>query len=100
MQCALYEFSTENGDIAGVEAIDSLWFIDIMRAFTLHVLHYIVYSTIYFQLMTVATDTATATASAAETIQHAVPVKRFSAEYDYASKIRWDCTEILTFICK
>lgn len=33
--------------------------------------------------MTVATDTATASAaaSAAETIQCAVPVKRFSAEY-------------------
>lgn len=72
-QCALYEFSTEN-DFVGVEAIDSLWFIDIMRALILHVLHYIVYLTIYFQLMTVATDTATAAAAAAETIQHAVPV--------------------------
>lgn len=80
--CALDEFSTEN-DIVGVAAIDSLWFIDIMRAFMLHVLHYIVYLTIYFQLMAVATDTATASAAAAETIQHAVPVNRFSAEYTH-----------------
>lgn len=53
LTCALWISNTEN-DIVGVEAIDSLWFIDIMRAFILHVLHYIVCLPIYFQLMTVA----------------------------------------------
>lgn len=38
-----------------------------------HLYYYIVYMTIYFQLMIVATDAAAA-AAAVETIQHAVPV--------------------------
>lgn len=52
--------------IAGVEMIDSLWFIDSMRAFTLHILYLLyVCMPIYFRLITVAA----AACAAASTIQ-------------------------------
>lgn len=67
--CTMNEFSTEN-DIVGVAVIDSLWFIDSMRAFTLNspcsLLLCSADMTIYFRLITVAV--------AAETIQCSVPV--------------------------